>query len=74
MYIAKLNLTYLGRVEIKAGTERGERGQKQSSPPLHHLSFIISPFFSFTSSLIVTLTHAHTLNVFWLLGLPRKLG
>lgn len=67
MYIATLNLTYLGRAEIKAGTERGERG-------LHHLSFIISPFFSFTSSLIVTLTHARTLNVFWLLGLPRKLG
>lgn len=72
MYIATFNLTYLGRVEIKAGTERGERGEKKNR--LRHLSFIISPFFSFTSSLIVTLTHARTLNVFWLLGLPRKLG
>lgn len=70
MYIATLNLTYLGRVEIK----REQRGENAEKNRLHPLSFIISPFFSFTSSLIVTLAHARTLNVFWLLGLPRKLG
>lgn len=65
MYIAALNLTYLGQ------EQRGENAEKNR---LHRVSFIISPFFSVASSLIVTLTHARALNVFWLLGLPRKLG
>lgn len=63
-------LTYLGRVEIKAGTERGERREKQTPPSeLYYLTLLF--FYVFSPSR--THTRAHS-KCFLASGAAQEVG